>query len=433
MRCPPTRNPSPVARRSRRLLARARDADRLADAVLGGARLQPAAVRALVRRRPHQPVPQRGRPPPRDARASQPALIFISTETGQRRTLHLRRARRRGQPLRGDAARAGRRQGRPRTDLHADDSRGGIRDARDGAHRRDSLGGVRRLRRGEPGDAHRRREAEGHGHRRRRHARRQGHCRTSPWSTRRCGSRSIRPQRVDHRRPPARPGDEPRRRAAISTTPRSSPTHAGARVPCEWLESSEPSYILYTSGTTGKPKGVQRDTGGYAVALAASMRDIFCVAPGETMFTTSDIGWVVGHSYIVYAPLLNGSTTIMYEGLPIRPDPAIWWQIVDEHKVRTMFSSPTAIRVLKKQDHGVHEAARPLVPRVPVPRRRAARRADRALGDRRARRGHRRQLLADRKRLADPVRATRHRGHAAQVRQPVVSGRAATTCACSTK
>jgi propionyl-CoA synthetase len=126
--------------------------------------------------------------------------------------------------------------------------------------------------------------------------------------------------------------------------------HAGEGVPCAWLESSEPSYILYTSGTTGKPKGVQRDTGGYAVALIASMRDIFCVAPGETMFTTSDIGWVVGHSYIVYAPLLNGSTTIMYEGLPIRPDPAIWWQIAAEHKVGTMFSSPTAIRVLKKQD-----------------------------------------------------------------------------------
>ncbi|MEP6996612.1 MAG: propionate--CoA ligase [Betaproteobacteria bacterium] len=126
--------------------------------------------------------------------------------------------------------------------------------------------------------------------------------------------------------------------------------HAGARVACTWLESSEPSYILYTSGTTGNPKGVQRDTGGYAVALTASMRDIFCVAPGETMFTTSDIGWVVGHSYIVYAPLLNGSTTIMYEGLPIRPDPGVWWRIVAEHKVRTMFSSPTAIRVLKKQD-----------------------------------------------------------------------------------
>ncbi len=125
---------------------------------------------------------------------------------------------------------------------------------------------------------------------------------------------------------------------------------SGAKVPVTWLESNEPSYILYTSGTTGKPKGVQRDTGGYCVALAASMEHIYCAKPGEAYFSTSDIGWVVGHSYIVYGPLINGSTTIMFEGLPIRPDPGIWWKIVADYKVTSMFSSPTAIRVLKKQD-----------------------------------------------------------------------------------
>ena len=126
--------------------------------------------------------------------------------------------------------------------------------------------------------------------------------------------------------------------------------HMDAHVPIAWLESSEPSYILYTSGTTGKPKGVQRDTGGYAVALAASMKYIFCGKPGETMFTTSDIGWVVGHSYIIYAPLIYGMTSVMYEGLPIRPDGGVWWKMVQDLKINVMFSSPTAIRVLKKQD-----------------------------------------------------------------------------------
>ena len=127
-------------------------------------------------------------------------------------------------------------------------------------------------------------------------------------------------------------------------------SHVGATVPCVWLESNAPSYILYTSGTTGKPKGVQRDVGGYAVALAASMKHIYCGNAGETMFTTSDIGWVVGHSYIIYAPLIAGMTTVMYEGVPTRPDAGIWWKIIQDTKATVMFSAPTAIRVLKKQD-----------------------------------------------------------------------------------
>ena len=127
-------------------------------------------------------------------------------------------------------------------------------------------------------------------------------------------------------------------------------TYSDAQVACEWLDSTAISYTIYTSGTTGKPKGVQRDTGGYAVALAASIKNIFCGQPGETFFSTSDIGWVVGHSYIVYGPLLAGMATIMFEGLPTRPDAGIWWSLVEKYKVTAMFSAPTAVRVLKKHD-----------------------------------------------------------------------------------
>ena len=126
--------------------------------------------------------------------------------------------------------------------------------------------------------------------------------------------------------------------------------HDSAEVPVEWLESNEPSYLLYTSGTTGKPKGVQRDVGGHAVALALSMRTVFDVGPGQVMFSTSDVGWAVGHSYNIYGPLIVGATSLLYEGLPISPDAGIWWKLCEQYGVRTMFSSPTAIRVLKKQD-----------------------------------------------------------------------------------
>ena len=131
--------------------------------------------------------------------------------------------------------------------------------------------------------------------------------------------------------------------------------HLHSQVPCEPMDSTDISYTIYTSGTTGKPKGVQRDTGGYAVALAASMKHIFDGRAGETYFSTSDIGWVVGHSYIIYGPLIAGMATILYEGLPTQgldgqPNGAIWWSLVEKYKVTSMFSAPTAVRVLKKQD-----------------------------------------------------------------------------------
>ncbi|QVY65691.1 acetate--CoA ligase [Polaribacter sp. Q13] len=117
------------------------------------------------------------------------------------------------------------------------------------------------------------------------------------------------------------------------------------------LASTDPSYILYTSGTTGKPKGIIRDTGGYATALKFSMKYIYGVKKGDVFWAASDVGWVVGHSYIVYAPLLNRNTTILFEGKPIRtPDASTFWRVISEHNVKVMFTAPTAIRAIKKED-----------------------------------------------------------------------------------
>jgi propionyl-CoA synthetase len=127
---------------------------------------------------------------------------------------------------------------------------------------------------------------------------------------------------------------------------------------CVPVAATDPLYVLYTSGTTGRPKGVVRDNGGHAVALAWSMRNIYGAASGETFWAASDIGWVVGHSYIVYGPLLNGNATVLYEGKPVgTPDPGAFWRVVEQHRVRVLFTAPTALRAIKREDaQGAHVA-----------------------------------------------------------------------------
>ncbi len=121
--------------------------------------------------------------------------------------------------------------------------------------------------------------------------------------------------------------------------------------PCVPVEATDPLYVLYTSGTTGKPKGIVRDNGGHAVALAWSMPNLFDVHPGQVWWAASDVGWVVGHSYIVYAPLIVGATTVLYEGKPVgTPDAGAFWRVIAEHGVSAMFTAPTAIRAVKKED-----------------------------------------------------------------------------------
>lgn len=133
----------------------------------------------------------------------------------------------------------------------------------------------------------------------------------------------------------------------------------GADVDCLPLEATHPNYILYTSGTTGQPKGVVRDTGGHMVALRWSIENVFGAKPGSVFWAASDIGWVVGHSYIVYAPLLNGSTTILYEGKPVgTPDAGSFWRVIGQHSVSALFTAPTAFRAIRKEDPDAGHAAR---------------------------------------------------------------------------
>ncbi len=139
---------------------------------------------------------------------------------------------------------------------------------------------------------------------------------------------------------------------------------AAGPVACVPLEATDPLYILYTSGTTGTPKGVVRDNGGHAAALAWSMKGIYGIGPGDVFWTASDVGWVVGHSYIVYAPLLVGATTVVFEGKPVgTPDAGAFWRVIEEHGVKALFTAPTAFRAIRKEDPEASHLKRHDLPR----------------------------------------------------------------------
>jgi propionyl-CoA synthetase len=292
-------------------------------------------------RRHHQPVPQRGRPPPEDAR-DQPALIYVSTETGPETRLHFRELHAEVQRMAAVLQALGV-QGRPRADLHADDREAAfamLACARIGAIHSVVFGGFARCR----------------WHRASR-TRRQG--RSSAPTPARAAARSwpYKPLldeaiRLSSHKPQAvlmvDRGLAPmelmsgRDHDWAELTQR----HDGAQVPCEWLDATDISYTIYTSGNhrpaQRRAARRRRLCGGLGGQHETHLpgragRDLF--------FATSDIGWVVGHSYIVYGPLLAGMATIMYEGLPIRPDAGIWWHLVEKYKVTGMFSAPTAVRV----------------------------------------------------------------------------------------
>ena len=152
---------------------------------------------------------------------------------------------------------------------------------------------------------------------------------------------------------------------------------------CVPVAATDPLYILYTSGTTGIPKGVVRDNGGHMVALKWSMQNLYGVSPGEVWWSGSDVGWVVGHSYIVYAPLFHGCTSILYEGKPVgTPDAGAFWRVIAQHGVVALFTAPTAFRAIRKEDPKgkLHQEIRPVEIPHAVPGRRARRSADHPMG-----------------------------------------------------
>ena len=206
---------------------------------------------------------------------------------------------------------------------------------------------------------------------------------------------------------------------------------------CVPVAATDPLYILYTSGTTGQPKGIVRDNGGHAVALAWSMKNIYDVEPGEVYWAASDVGWVVGHSYIVYGPLLHGCTTVLYEGKPVgTPDAGAFWRVIAEHGVSTLFTAPTAFRAISAAGSRTASSSAATTSRGFRALFLAGERCDPetlALGRGEARRAGHRPLVADRDRLADRRQLPRDRAAAGQARLADARRARAGTCACWTR
>ena len=237
---------------------------------------------------------------------------------------------------------ARRQEGRPRHHLHADDPGSGDRHARLRAHRRHPFRGVRRLLAGFARRPHRGLQVADHRHRRRRRARRpqdsaQGRMPMPPPTRPAASPRIIVVRRT---------GDKVNMKAGRDVYYDEIAKTVPADCPCEEMNAEDPLFILYTSGSTGKPKGVLHTTGGYPVYTSITHQYVFDYHDGDIYWCTADVGWVTGHSYIVYGPLANGAITLMFEGVPNYPTTSRFWEVCDKHKVNIIYTAPTAIRAL---------------------------------------------------------------------------------------